>query len=155
VEGEQEDVKGKQEDMEGKQEDVEGKQEDIEGGEEGDDNVHMTDKRETYGSGLGSRMQDLGHPDSASSSRGLYRDVAEDSFHASTPEIGELLLGRPMTPKDFFITPEDQKASIENIVIQRKRFLAGNVPLILDLEAALREEAEVQGIDIEEMDRID
>jgi len=60
-----------------------------------------------------------------------------------------------MTPKDFFTSPEDQEDIIENIVTKRKRFLAGNARLIIDLEAAAREDAEEPGIDIEEMDRID
>jgi len=114
----------------------------------------MTDEGETSGSGLGSRMRDLGRHDSASSSRGLYGDAAEHRFRASTQEIGESLLGRAMTPKDFFTSPEDQQDSIENIVTKRKRFLPGNARLIIDLEAAAREDAEEQGIDIEEMDRI-
>ena len=37
----------------------------------------------------------------------------------------------------------------------RKHFLASNARIIIDLEAAAREDAEVQGIGIEEMDRID
>jgi len=41
-------------------------------------------------------MRDLGRPDSASSSRGLYGDAAEHRFRASTQEIGERLLGRAM-----------------------------------------------------------
>jgi len=100
-------------------------------------------------------MHDVGRPDSAYSSRGLYGDAAEYRFRASTQEIGERLFGRAMTPKDFFTSPEDQQDSIENIVTKRKRFLAGNARLIIDHEAAAREEAEEQGIDIEEMDRID
>ena len=40
-------------------------------------------------------------------------------------------------------------------MIKRKPFLAGNACLIIDLEAAAREDAEKQGIDIEKMDRID
>jgi len=60
-----------------------------------------------------------------------------------------------MTPKDDFTSLEDQQDSIENIVTKRKRFLAGNARLIIDLEAAGREHAGEQGIDIEEMDRID
>ena len=127
----------------------------VEGWEEGDDDVHVTDEGETSGSGLGGRMRDLGRPDSESSSRGLYGDAAEHRFRASTQEIGERLLGWAMTPKDFFTSPEDQPDSIENIVTKRKRFLAGNPRLILNLEAAAREDAEEQGIDIEEMDRID
>jgi len=141
--------------VEGEQEEVEGEQEEVEGWEEGNDDVHMTDKGETAGSGLGSRMRDLGYPGSASSSRGLYGDAAEHRFRASTQEIGERLLGRAMTPKDFFTSPEDQQDSIENIVTKRMRFLAGNARLIIDLEAAAREDAKEQGIDIEEMDRID
>ena len=136
-------------------EDEEGEQEDVEGWEEGDDNVHMTDEGETSGSGLGSWIQDLGLPDSASSSRGLYGDTAEHRFRPSTQEIGERLLGRAITPKDFFTSLEDQQDSIENIVTRRKRFLAGNACLIIDLKAAAREDAEEQGIDIEEIDRID
>jgi len=136
-------------------EDVEGEQEDVEGSEEGDDDVHMTDEGETSGSGLGSRMRDLGCPDSASSSRELYGDAAKHRFCASTQEIREQLLGRANTPKDFFTSPEDQQASIENILTKTNRFLAGNACLIIDLEAAAREDAEQQGIDIEEMDRID
>jgi len=60
-----------------------------------------------------------------------------------------------MTPKDFVQSLEDQQDSIENIVTKRKRFRAGNAHLIIDLEAAAREDAEEQGIDIEEMARID
>jgi len=60
-----------------------------------------------------------------------------------------------MTPKDFVKSQEDQQDSIKNIVTKRKRFLAGNARLIIDLEAAAREDPEEQGIDIEEMDRID
>ena len=41
---------------------MDGEQEDVEGWEEGDDDVHMTDEGETSGSGLGSRMRDLGRP---------------------------------------------------------------------------------------------
>jgi len=148
-------VYGEQEIKEDEEEDVEGEQEDVEGEQEGDDNVHMTDEGETSGSGLGSRIQDLGRPDSASFSRGLYGDSTECRFRASTQEIGERLLGRAMTPKDFFTSPEDQEDSIENIVTKRGRFLAGNDRLIIGFEAAAREDAEEQGIDIEEMDRID
>jgi len=60
-----------------------------------------------------------------------------------------------MTAKDFFTSPEDQQDSIKTIVTKRKGFLAGNPSLIIDIEAATREEAEEQGIDIEEIDRID
>jgi len=100
-------------------------------------------------------MRDLGCPDSAYSSRGLYGDAAEHRFRASTQEIGERLLGRAMTPKDFFTSPEDQQDSIENIVTKRKCLVAGNARLIMDLKAAAREDAEEQGIHIEEMDRIE
>ena len=127
----------------------------MESWEAGDEDVHMTDEGEPFGSGLGSRMRDLGHPDSASSSRGLYGDAAEHRFHASTHEIGERLLGRAMPLKDFFTGPEDQQDSIENIVTKRKHLLACNDRLIIDLEAAAREDAEEQGIDLGEMDRID
>jgi len=142
VYGEEEIDEDDQEDVEGEEEDVEGEQEDVEGWEEGDDDVHMTDEGETSGSGFGSRMRDLGRPDSPSSSRGLYGDAAEHRFRASTQEIGERLLGQAMTPKDFFTGPEDQQDSIENIVTKRKLFLAGNARLIIDLEAAAREDAE-------------
>jgi len=150
-EDDEEDVEGEEDN----EEDVEGEQEDVEGWEECDDDVHMTHEGETSGSGLGSRMRDLGRPDSAFSSRGLYGNAAEHRFDASTHQIGDRLLGRAMTPKDFFTSMEDQQDSIENIVSKRKRFLVGNAHLIIDLEAATREDAEEQGIDIEEMDRID
>ena len=140
--------------MEGEQEDLEGEQEDVEGWEEGDDEVHMTEERETSGSGLGSRMRDLGPPGSASSSSGVYGDVAEDRFRASTQEIGERLLGRAITPADFCTSLEDQQDSIENILTKRIRFLASNAPLIIALEAAATEDAE-QEIEIVEMNRID
>ena len=115
----------------------------------------MMDEGETSGSCLGSRVQDLGHFGSASSSGSLFSDAAENRFLASTQEIGQRLLGWAMTLKDFFTSPEDQQDSIENMVTKRNRFRAGNARLIIDLEAATREEAEEQGIDIEEMDRID
>ena len=155
VYGEEEIDEDDDEDVEGQEEDVEGEQDDVEGWEEGDDDGHMMDEGETFGSGLGSRMRDLGRPDSASSSRGLYGEAAELHLCASTQEIAERLLGRAMTPKDFCTSPEDQQDSIENIVTKRKRFLASNARLIIDLEAAAREDAEEQGIDIEEIDRID
>jgi len=62
----EEDVEGEQEDVEGELEDVEGEQEDVEGWEEGDDDVHVKDEGDTSGSGLGSRMRDLGRHDSGS-----------------------------------------------------------------------------------------
>jgi len=80
----EEDVEREEDDLEGEQEDREGEQEDVEGGEEGDDDVHMTDEGETSSSGLGIRMRDIGRPDSASSSRGLYGDAGEHRFRAST-----------------------------------------------------------------------
>ena len=82
-----------QEDTEGEQEDAEGNPEDVEGGQEGDDDVHITDKGETSGSGLRSRMWDLGRPDFESCSCGLYGDPAEHRFCATTQEIEEWLLG--------------------------------------------------------------
>jgi len=45
----------------------------------------MTDEGEISGSGLGSRMRDLGRPDSASSSRGLYGD-AQNSVSVLAPK---------------------------------------------------------------------
>ncbi|RPA88739.1 hypothetical protein L873DRAFT_1824119 [Choiromyces venosus 120613-1] len=60
-----------------------------------------------------------------------------------------------MTPKDFFTSPEEQQDSIEHIVSKRRRFLAGNARLLVDLEAATREDAAEQGINLEEMDKID
>jgi len=53
-------VYGEEEIDEDDDEDVEGEQEDEEGWEEGDDDVHMTDEGETSGSGLGSKIRDLG-----------------------------------------------------------------------------------------------
>jgi len=135
--------------------DVEGEQEDVKVWEEGHDDVHMTDEGETSSSGLGSRMRDLGRPGSASSSCSLYGDPAKHHFHASTQEIGERLLGGAMTRKYFFTRAEDQQDSIENIVTKRKSFLAANARLMVDLAAAASEDAEEQGIDIGEMDRID
>ena len=148
-------VYGEEEIAEDDDEDVEGEQEDVEGWEEGDDDVHMTDEGETSGLSLGSKMRDLGHPDSASSSHGLYGDVAEHRFCASTQEIGERLLGRAMRPQNFFTSWEDQQDIIKNIDTKRKHFPASNARCIIELEAAAREDAEQQGIDIEEMDRID
>jgi len=140
--------------VDGEKDDVGSEQEDLEGCVEGDDDVHMTDEGETSGSGLGSRMRDLGRPDSAASARGLYGDAAEARFRARTQEIGERLLGWAMTPKDFFTSLEDQQDGIENIVTNRNHFLPGNARLIINLEAAAREDAEEQPTDIEEMDRI-
>jgi len=152
VEGEEDDDK----DAEGEVEDMEGDPEEVEHWEEGDDDVHMTHEKETSGSCLGSRMRDLGRPDSASSFRGLYGEAAEYRFRASIQEIAERQLGRAMTPKDFFTSPEGQKNSIENIVTERKKtFLAGNASCIIDLKAAAREEAEELRINVEDIDRID
>ena len=78
-------------------------------------------------------MRDLGRPDSASSSRALCGDGAEDHFRDSTQEIAGLLLGWAITPRDFFTSPEAQQDSIENIVTKRQRFLAGNARLIIHL----------------------
>jgi len=126
VEGEEDDDK----DAEGEVEDMEGDPEEVKHWEEGDDDVHMTYEKETSGSCLGSRMRDLGHPDSASSFRGLYGEAAEYSFRASIQEIEERQLGRAMTPKDFFTSPEGQKNSIENIVTERKRPFLPAMPLV-------------------------
>ena len=120
-----------------------------------DGDLDMIGAGETSGSGLGRANRDFNRPQSASATRGLYSDAAENRFRASTQEIGERLLGRAMTPKDFFTSPEDQQDSIEHIITKRKRLFAGNARLIIDLEAAAREDAEEQGIDLEEMDRID
>ncbi|PUU72192.1 hypothetical protein B9Z19DRAFT_1138802 [Tuber borchii] len=98
---------------------------------------------------------DLDSSYSAPSTWGLYCHVAENRFRASTQEIGERLLGWAITPKDCFISPEDQQDSIGYIITKRKRLFASNTRLIIDLEMAAREEAEEQGIDLEEMDRID
>jgi len=50
-----------------------------------------------------------------------------------------------MTSKDFFTRPEDQQDSIENIVTNSKRFLAGNARPTIDLDtAATREYTEEQ-----------
>ena len=135
---------------------MEGKEEEPESRKEDDDNdVDMIEEGKTSGSGLRSRVRDLGSFGSAPSSSSLYSDVAENHFRASTQEIGEWLLGQAMTLMDFFTSLEDQQDSIENIVSMRNRFHAGNACLIIDLEAAARKEAEEQGIDIDEMDRID
>jgi len=141
-EDDDEDVESEQEDVEGRQEDVEGEQEELKGGEEGDQDVHMTDEGETSGTGWGSRRCDLVRPDSASSSGRLYGDEAENRFRASKQEIRERLLGQAMTRKDFFTSPEDQQDSIEKIVSKRKPFLVGNARLIIDLDAAPREDTE-------------
>ena len=127
----------------------------MEGWEEDDYDVHMTDEGETSGTGLVSRMRDLGRPDYSSFSRGLYGDVAEYHFCCSTHKIGQRLLGWAMTPKEFFTSSEDEQYCIENSVIKRKPLIPSNASLIIDLEAPAREDAEQQGIDIEEMDRID
>jgi len=155
VYGEEEIVEDDDEDVEGKQEEVEGKQEEVEGWEEGDDDVQMMDEGEHSSSGLGSGMRDLGWPDSASSSHCVYSDAAQDCFRASAQDIRERLLGLARTPMYCCTTPEDQQDNIENIVPKRKRFLAGNARLIIDLEAAATEHAEEQRIHIEEIDRID
>ncbi|PUU72994.1 hypothetical protein B9Z19DRAFT_1069339 [Tuber borchii] len=110
---------------------------------------------EISGSSLGRTSWDLDCSHSAPSTQGRYGDVAENRFWASTQEIGERLLGWAITPKDFFISPEDQQDSIKHIITKRKQLFASNACLILDLEAASREDAEEQGIDLEEIDRID
>jgi len=62
---------------------------------------------ETSGSGLGRADRDFNRHQSASATRGLYSDAAENRFRATTQEIGERLLGRAMTHNDFFTGPED------------------------------------------------
>jgi len=120
-----------------------------------DGDLDLIGAGETSGSGLSRANRDFSRPQSASATRELYSDAAENCFRASTQEIGERLLGRAMTLKDFFTSPEDQQDSIEHIIIKRKRLFAGNARLIIDLEAATREDPKEQGIDLEEMDRID
>ncbi|PUU72836.1 hypothetical protein B9Z19DRAFT_1069456 [Tuber borchii] len=115
--------------------------------------VDMIEAGEISGSSLGRASWDLDCSHSAPFTQGRYGDVAENRFLASTQEIRERLLGRAMTPKDFFISPEDQQDSIEHIITKRKRLFAGNN--CLNLEAAAREDDEEQGIDLEEMNRID
>ena len=118
-----------------------------------DEDVDMTGMEESNPLNLAGRGAPIGQ---ASRSSELYsEDASQRRFRASTQEIGERFLGRAMTPKDFFASPEDQQDSIEDIVNRRRRYLAGNARLILDLEAAAREDAEEQGIDLKEMDRID
>ncbi|PUU82485.1 hypothetical protein B9Z19DRAFT_1061793 [Tuber borchii] len=121
--------------------------------EKGD--VDMIGAGEISGSSLGRASRDLERSHSAPSTRELYSDVVEHRFRASTQEIGERLLGWAMTPMDFIISQEDQQDSIEHIITKRKRVFAGNSCLIIDLEAASREDAEEHGIDLEEIDRID
>jgi len=84
VHGEEEIDEEDDEDVECEQEDLKGEQRDKKWWEKGNDDVYMTDEGETSCSGLGSRMQDLGRPDSPSSSGGLYSQVAEHGFRTST-----------------------------------------------------------------------
>jgi len=120
-----------------------------------DGDLNMIGAGETSGSGSGRANRDINRPQSATATRGLSSAAAETRFRAGTQEIGERLLGRAMTPKEFFTSPEDQQDSIEHIITKRNHLFAGNVCLIIDLEAGAREDAEEQGIDLEEMDRID
>ena len=60
-----------------------------------------------------------------------------------------------MTAKNSFPSLEDQQDSIENNLTKRNRYLAGKARPIINPLAAAREDAEEQGIDIEEMERID
>ncbi|PUU77766.1 hypothetical protein B9Z19DRAFT_1127870 [Tuber borchii] len=99
--------------------------------------VDMIGAGEISGSSLGRASRDLDHSHSVSSTGELYSDAVENHFRTATQEIGERLLGRAMTPKDFFTSPEDQQDRIEHIITKRK------------------EDAKEQGIDLEEMDRID
>ncbi|PUU82447.1 hypothetical protein B9Z19DRAFT_1120778 [Tuber borchii] len=117
--------------------------------------VKMIGAGETSGSSLGRTSRDLDHSHSAPFTRGHYGDAAENRFRANTQEIGERLLEWAMTPKDFFTSSEDQQDPIEHIIPKRKWLFAGNTHLIIDLEAAAREDAEEQGIDLEDIDRID
>ncbi|PUU82430.1 hypothetical protein B9Z19DRAFT_1061812 [Tuber borchii] len=117
--------------------------------------ITMIGADEISGSSLGSASRNLDRSDSAPSTGGLYGDIAENRFSASTQEIGERLLGLAMTPKDFFISPEDQQDRMEYIITKRKRLFASNARLIIDLETPARKDAEEHGIDLEEMDRID
>src|SRR5437868_11640571 len=63
----------------------------------------------------------------------MRKDFDANRFHASTQDIVERLIGRAMTLKDFFSSPEDQQGCIQYIVSKRKRFLAGNAHLIVNL----------------------
>ncbi|PUU76140.1 hypothetical protein B9Z19DRAFT_1130189 [Tuber borchii] len=121
----------------------------------GNGDFEMIVVSETSGSSLGRVRWDLDDSHSAPSTCGLYSDAAETRFRTSTPEIRERLLRRAMTSKDFFTSSEDQQDCIEYIITKRKWLFAGNAHLIIDLEAAGRKHAEEQGIDLEEMDRID
>ncbi|KAG0644472.1 hypothetical protein HOY80DRAFT_1029175 [Tuber brumale] len=47
-----------------------------------------------------------------------------------------------MTPRDFHSSPQDQKVSIGYMLTKRRRFLAGNACLLIDLQAAARQDAE-------------
>jgi len=118
-----------------------------------DEDVDMTGMEESDPFNLGGRGAPMGQ--ASPSSQLCSEDASQRRFRASTQEIGERFLGRAMTPKDFFVSPEDQQDSLEDIANKRRRYLAGNARLILDLEAAAREDAEEQGINLEEMDRID
>ena len=111
-ESEDEDSNGSEDsdDVYGEEETVEDKesiQNIEEGEEEADEDIDIRGVGGTSGWGLGRRRQDLDSSDSASSSLGLYREAAENCFHASTQEIGESLLRWAMTPKVFFTRPED------------------------------------------------
>ena len=115
------------------EEDEEGIEDIEEGEEEADEDIDMTGAGETSGLGFGRRRGDVDTADSASSSLGLYSEAAENRFRASIQEIGERLLGRAMTPKDLLTSPEEQQDYIKYIITKRKRFLAGNARLIIDL----------------------
>ncbi|KAG0128949.1 hypothetical protein HOY82DRAFT_541140 [Tuber indicum] len=120
-----------------------------------DGDIDMMGIEESSGVGWGEGRVRPRRPNSNSSLHGLYGEEAENHFRASTQEIGEWLLGQAMTPKDFFTSPEEQQNNIQHIVSKRRRFLARNARLLVDLEAAAREDDLEQGINLEEMDDID
>ncbi|RPA88422.1 hypothetical protein L873DRAFT_1927453, partial [Choiromyces venosus 120613-1] len=123
-----------------------------------DEDVDIGGMVESYSSGLGQgkrRMSDSDQPESTSSACRLYGEAAKNHFRASTQEIGEALLTSAMTAKDFFVSQEEQWDNIERITTERRQFCASNTRLIIDLEVAAWEDAEEQGINLEEMDEID
>ncbi|PUU80000.1 hypothetical protein B9Z19DRAFT_1124330 [Tuber borchii] len=107
--------------------------------EEIDDNGDNNNDDEYNNDGDGDRSS---HSLSWSENGDVEMIEAENLFWASTQEIEERLLGWAMTPKDFFTSSEDQQDRIEHIISKRKWLFAGNVRLIIDLEAAAREATE-------------
>ena len=71
---------------------MESKQQEVEGWDD-DDYVRMTDKGETSGSGLRSRIQDLGCADSGLSSRDQCGDAAEHGFPLASKTLESGCLG--------------------------------------------------------------